>query len=422
MNHMLRLNTRPAILRRRLERRPGGFSLLEMLVALSMSAVILTVTTSALVTNITNEKRARARSAMMREGAFASAVLTGALRNAGLGVPVSPHLDNGELHTHVVTVGTTHTVGIVADVARPHRHLATFGELHGRAPFSGSDCPSDPGYNAAATGPAHRHAYLAWHTPNNGACMPGSGTLSCRIEATSQFFPNELAGQRCTSWGHRMCPWGMGRLSPNEPFQIIAAGGLWTDAVFPTAPALEEKRNTFFLELNTGWTDASDTWSNCSGAAPHEVTGGGYVTTLDRIFFRICEKGNLGACNTAVPANPPYVLQRKQCWGRVEPSHANWPNGSNSIASPSALSTDVDCQPDPDAEWESLLSDIEQFRFAFFDSGDATNAPTALTLPLAEADKANVRRFVFEMTLQKDIDGFEVRHDLAGSVAIRNPL
>ena len=52
---MLRLNTRPAILRRRLERRPGGFSLLEMLVALSMSAVILTVTTSALVTNITNE-------------------------------------------------------------------------------------------------------------------------------------------------------------------------------------------------------------------------------------------------------------------------------------------------------------------------------------------------------------------------------
>lgn len=381
-------------------RRGGGFSLIELLVALSLTGMVMALAVGALVQGMKNERLGRIRAELAREGAFATAVLTQSLRQTGLGVPTGGHILSGETHTYAVIAGTSNTVGVVADLPRPHRQYNTFGALYGRAPTN--NC----------TTPAANRRYLAWHTANNGACMPGTGALDCNPEETSIFFPGDSTAAFCEANAtDRMCPWGVGRLNPSERFQI-ASGGSWTGATFPAAPTISNRNGTFYLDLTaiSPYDDiATANWPNCTGNPPHELNGARFVTTLDRMFFRFAGAG-------------PYTLERKQCWGDPEPFDTNWPSSGNAVNALSTVNGTTVCEPAADAAWETLLTDISSFTLTFLDGGTTATAPAALAVPLSEADKAAVRRIDFTFTLSKTRDGRTATQDFVGSVAIRNPL
>lgn len=136
-----------------------GFTLLEMIIALSLAAAVLTMTVAVLFDVSRDSRRNRVRAAMSREGTFIGELLALELRQAGAGVPRGAHIQDSyggagttEFYANVIVAGTDQ-IGIVGDFPRPDANYNTFGILDGAQASTGD-------------------RLVGWHTENNGTCMP----------------------------------------------------------------------------------------------------------------------------------------------------------------------------------------------------------------------------------------------------------
>lgn len=335
----------------------SGFTLLEMVTAVSVASILMAAVFAVYTTAMQRTAYARARSELARDGGFAAYVLTHELRQAGLGVPKGAHIApsdigatdalNSSFHS-VVIVQAPDAVGVVGDFPKPHTSYGTFGLLHNRVPTI-----------------APRRS-LAWHNENNGACMPPG----CSTSESSTFFPGEKGCETSSGQDDRTCPWGLQRLSPGDPIAIVAATGEWTHAF--TLNKFEMQKGPgaqapWTLTLAADWPSAWPNDKNFNpangneGAAPAGLKGVGWVTTLDRVFFR--KNGD--------------VLERRQCWGVPVPGAANWPN-ANTLdlpADPTALGKFSNrCSP-----WEPLARNVEKFSLEYSDRLGAPSTKKATT-------------------------------------------
>src|SRR5207253_8170809 len=128
---------------------------------------------------------------------------------------------------------------------------------------------------------------------NNGLCSPpvagGPAPPSpCDTADTSFFFPGETACRR--SANDRVCPWGMNRVQPGDRIQIVAGNGNWSTAAASAPLQLVGPLGTGALLLSVPFdrNGQDNVWRNADidGAGPGGIIGAGWVTTLDRVFYR----------------------------------------------------------------------------------------------------------------------------------------
>ena len=372
-----------------------GFSLLEVLVASSIGIILLSIIVGIWVQVQTLSVRAREQAALEREVAFAGRLIDQDLRRAGLGVPQGGHIQhrcNGagactptfgtvppaRFYASVIVAAATE-VGILGDVTRPNAQYNTFGVL-----------------SSFRTGGRNT---IAWHTENNGMCMPPA----CSTGATSLFFPGQSG---CVNSAEdRQCPWGLNRVQGGDRIQIVAGNGSWSHAAVGSHPfSMSGALGTNGLALAVPFDRAApDTvWPNIDqdGAGPGGIPGAGWVTTLDRVFFR--KNGD--------------VMERIQCWGDPDPDNAGWPPAT-AAAIPASLtltpqSTGASSPANECTRPEVIARFVDTVRFRYF-TAIGVEVPAPATTAAA---KAAIHRIDYELTLKRAPTGKSGRVIVKGTV------
>lgn len=363
---------------------PRGATLIELMVALALLAIVLSITVSLLVGVIRSGARSRARAELARQGLFASTAMHAELRMAGLGVPQSTglHIADGyagggdtSFDTVVILANATQ-VGVVGDLPRPDAQYNALGMLHNR--------------------PGGSRRNVMWETENNGRCVPDTGGSTCSTATTSKFFPGEDGCDSTADGNDRTCPWGMKRVAVNERIQVVAGNHTWTHAgLLPayTMDAIGVPNGVMSIRLDSDWDAA---WPNEDPIDfPVGISGAGYVTTLDRVFFAL--QGT--------------DLVRIQCRGDPDPQAAGWPDlATNALPAVGSLTiTPAGGTQNVCVGPEVIARNVRSLTFSYFDAAGAVTAT-----------KSAVRRIDWVMVLERSTQGRMVQQDVVGSAAIRN--
>lgn len=422
--------------------RARGFTLLEIMIALGLAAVVLAAAVGIMVTTMKDAQRTRIHSSMTRDGAFVGTLMHVELKQAGLGIPTGTHIQRSQnnnpyygtsqptnFYSRGLIVARTDQIVVQADLPRPDAQYATFGPLDSR--------PTGPVPTAAS---ADTNAVLSvlWHTENNGGCMPPtSATTACNQANTSIFFPGVATADQCilTSTtsdtgraAKRACPWGLARVRAGEQIQIASGDGAWTHAEvedpltivsyggYAQLPSL--LLNSTLSEGAAGFDqsgDNSNTWRNQQyGEGPGGIQGQGWVTTIDRVSYRY-------VAGTA----PLYgTIRRFQCWGDPDPDHAGWPAETDYTSLTRAEAVSVTPVNDDTSlmsvtanyctQEEIVARNVEDVSFTYYDASGA-----AITVDAA-GEKALVRRFDYRIDFRRDWQNRAVRHTVAGSIRMPN--
>lgn len=391
-------------------RRARGFTLLELAVGLGLAVIVTSAAVAVMANVLLSNKRQRLHSELQRDAEFVGQLLTQDLRQAGLGVPSGVHVqdDGGTPALRVYGTGSNGTatdlpigarrvlvagadeVGILGDLARPDSNYAVFGPLANN--FTGSARDS-----------------IAWHNESNGTCVPTNG--SCSMLDDSTFFAGSGASACSTAGTEETCPWGLRRLAVTEPIQIVDGRGNWSHSR-RAAGAFDNAAHNRVLSMQLGrvFDFQGNNWQNDSaGAGPAGFNGQGWVTTLDRVFYRTTASGSSN------------VIERNQCFGDPDPNDADWPSGNAVPASPQGIATPVTAPVTSTGNfactgWETVARNVSSVAFSYFDgAGAAATVATA-------ADRDTIRRIEWVITFQSAdiIANRPVTYTLMGAVALNN--
>lgn len=367
-----------------------GFSLIEVIVALAIGGVLLTTVTSVLTLTLKDSRRTRTHSEIMRDAESVTHLMNTELRLAGLGVPTGAHIDPAYGTSPPVSfygallVGGSNQIGILADLPRPDANYSAFGALHARPTGS-------VGVSA-----------VAWHTENNGSCMADSNANTCVAGRDSTFFADNAAGCATVGTGavfqDRKCPWGMGRVLPGEAIQVAAGDGRWSHAAVTGEVVKVSVDNVFAARLSPGFNAA--VWPNLTRAdGPGGKPGQGFVTTLDRVFYRLAGS----------------TIVREQCWGDPNPNDADWPDAAtNAVSGTPAATGGGGAAASSCTGAEVVARNVSSLAFSYFDASGV-----AVTVA-GGATKRQVRRIDYVIDFAKTIDGRPVLHQVTGSVRLTN--
>ncbi|MBI1947977.1 MAG: hypothetical protein HYS27_19965 [Deltaproteobacteria bacterium] len=414
--------------------KPRAFTLIEVVIAMVMGIIVMGTVVTVILVAVQDSKRARTIAAMQRDMAFVGQLLSSELRQAGLGVPLDQDTVNPPFGEHIVDafggagqttfyakvlVAANSQVGIVGDLARDDANYPPFGSLHS-APLVTGD------------------TRILWHNENNGACAKDSTVGTCRIGDTSLFFPRP-ATAGCTAFANRDCPWGVRRLLPNERIVISDGAGRWATARFGnsiqtvnTAPP-STAYTVDMADLSTGWGMA---WPglvagvsapvgtptiNIAGN-PGEIPGGGYLSTPDRVFFRLTGTG--GATSTCATGAPNYCnIERIRCFGDPDPiGNPEFPRATDNTINGDAGATRASFVVNTGTVksncglLEVVARNVSNLSFTYFDAADAV-----VPFPINTAAlKSSVRRVAYRIIFQKDVAGRPVTFVGSGSVRLQN--
>lgn len=318
--------------------RPRGFTLIELVIGLTVAALVMSAVMQLVGLAIQSFTAARVRLGMSQEANAVAFLLDRELAAAGVGRATGARAGGAETMWMVMREGaanadiplcsasTTNDVRILADVPRPNSNFATYGWLWGQ--------PVAPTCAVPPCGTSNR---VMWMTENNGNCVKGAFGDDC-TDSRGIFFSGEGS---CDSAGDRTCPWGLKRASANEYLQVVAGdgsfeqvrfvGGISSVVTMPTtASATVYVAETSAYRASAqavGWTaDRLD-------AQPNGSRGSGFVTSWDRIRYKL--------------DTTTKKLQRQQCWG---PSDDLMTIAANCAGSATGTA------------WETVLNDVEAFR------------------------------------------------------------
>lgn len=351
-----------------------AFSLLEVMAALGIAAVLITALMNIVVDAENTGRRTRVRADIGNNGTILGAQLRRDLSVAGVGVPSAKNVTtNSDIIYASVIVATPTEVGIVGDLPRPDSNYSTFGLIDDRpAVFQ-------------------KNQHVAWHTESDGGCIPQTSAGSCATGATSLFFPGENGCATTADALDRTCPWGLRRLRGAEPFQVVAGNRQWFSATNNPTLTVDDVGVNQALMVNTGSTFPASWANDGAGSLPNAGAGQGWVTTVDRVFYRFVASSR--------------TIERIQCWGVPDPDHAAWPPATTAAAPTTPCAAPFEGM----AAWETLANNVDSLAFTYFDSAGAS-----VTTVDTAAKKASIRRVEFKITFRKDISGGSVRHEVVG--------
>jgi type II secretory pathway pseudopilin PulG len=359
-----------------------GFSLLELMVAIAIAIALMALVMQILVDAESSGRRTRVRAELAANAVIASQMLRNDLVLAGLGVPsgVDQATASKQFSTSMLVASPT-SFGMVGDLARPDANFNTFGFITDEAAGGGND------------------HHVSWLTENNGPCLPGSAR--CNTADFSMFFPGENGCASPTSASgatpDRTCPWGLKRLRGGEPFQVVAGNRRWFNA--NNKNPIEAHNHGAGIFIHTGNSFPSGWDANSATSLPNAGAGQGWVTTLDRVFWRY----NSGS----------RQLERIQCWGHPDPSNALWPAATATAVPAAPCGAPFEGQ----AAFDVVAKNVDAVSFTYFDA-----AGNAVTNPATASAKQRIRSVEFKLTLARDVGGKRVEHEQVGGVFLANAL
>lgn len=336
-------------------RRPG-FTMVELLVAGAIGLVVTTTALSFLVAMDRAHARRLRLAELRRTSARVMDQLVGELRQAGLGVPSGTSLEGqGAFAARRVVSGAAAAVGFLADLPRPD------GTLNGHSRLADEQLLGMPASSIAILNEL------------NGDCDVSVGAVSCETGLSTRLFPRAPGGCHVSA-GDRTCPWGLSRYRAAERVWIADESGRWVERSISTGVhATATARRA--LELTP----------SAPPAALRSRSRGGFVSTIDRVFYRL----NAGK------------LERQQCWDAI---------GAPTLA---ALGP---CPGGAGTPWE-VIADAplgSTFTVSYF---DATGA--ALAVPLAPTALPRVERVDLSLHLEQTFGDEVLSSDATQSVSFR---
>jgi type II secretory pathway pseudopilin PulG len=366
---------------------PRALTLVEVLVALTINAIVLSTVVVLFAGSAKRAAIARTHNALARDGAALADLLRRELGRAGLGMPRGPRVDDATalFDTSLLLAGTTE-IGVVADLPRPDSSHATMSLLSGNV-------VNDEG------GAFDSSRSLFFFNESNGNCQPdgllGTGA-TCSTAASSTFFPGREGCKVGSLASDRTCPWSLGRLVDGERFVVVLGDGHWLQARNETPLAFDASHHLVLLKtaapLDPNWS-LSKTHKH-----PLGVSGPAYVATVDRLFFAWSPETR--------------KVERIQCFDEA-PAPTDPAYGTGDTTTLPSF-TAARCTATP-THREVVARHVESLAFTYFDAAGASVG----TAPLPTAAlKASVRRVDFRIVFKDEAHGEEVRYELTGAVPL----
>ena len=385
-----------------------AFTIIEILVALTLGVVVLGTTVSLAVLAGQDHDAGRRRAHLARTASYLDRNLSRDLRHAGLGMPTGPFhtgtfgSGTGRFNAPIL-IGTTDSIGIVGDLPRPDADGAPFGSL-----------ASIPGSSGIGGSPGA--ARFWWFNDNTGTCIPSTTVTatSCKLSKTSRLMPGAGECNAVGAGNDPTCPWGLRRLVADEYFVVIAGDGSWALAKMPSTAgianalvAAPDGRHLLFQSASAVGGDWDPVrWRNVDPQvdAPVALRGQGYVSSPDRVFY--FKQGR--------------TLQRVQCTGAPDPDNAGFPSANvTTMPNVAALAYTLPGgrTPGPTCVGPELIADhVESAVFTYIDKDGA-----ALALPLDGPRKRQVRGIRWRIAFRDARGGRQtVNETVEGAVALRN--
>ena len=373
-----------------------GFSLIEVTVALSIGAIVMTVAFNVFITAKGTAVEAATRGQMARDAQLVMDRLGKDLSYLGAGVP------SGICGDASCTNGSS---------LRPSVRRALSDNLVflGDAPFPNADLPGAVTVtrfagDANSTDIAVSSELSDRCTPHAGATIASTAYRCSTALSSLLVTPTALASPADDCFKdnetRRTCPWALNKwqlngatpsvmnlvvVAPSGDFSVRKWAGTYAvvnnyDGIRLTAatagPAILT-RNVFFTAV-----------------------GGAAFVSLDRIFWALEDAGG-GACS-----GDDCVLKRRQCWGEIEnPDATDFPDENDTFFG--TAETISNCSaPQDGTPWVTIADHIESFTFRYF------QGTTELTAPLIVGDLPNVRAVDVELVIKVDVpgDGPVLRH------------
>ncbi len=372
-----------------------GFTILEVLVALTLGVVVLGTAVSLAAVASEQGAAARRRAHLARTASFLDLTLARDLRHAGLGMPTGPFHSGtfgggpGRFNAPIL-IGTATSVGIVGDVPRPDADAAPFGSL--------ATLPGGPGR-------------FFWFNDVTGICIPSLGNIrGCAISDTSRVLTGVGGCNRIGGGIDANCPWGLRRVLPDEYLVVTAGDGSWALARMPALGAALVRApaphgDHLLLQsagLPADWVAARWPNANPSVDPPTALRGQGFVATLDRVFY----------------VHSGTTISRIQCMGTPEPDNTGFPD-KDALVVPSVAALSYapsGGQPRTTCVGPELIADhVESLAFTYVDAAGA-----ALAVPLNAADKRATRGVRWRVAFHDRRGTHPVREVVEGAIALRN--
>jgi prepilin-type N-terminal cleavage/methylation domain-containing protein len=398
-----------------MRQRAAGFTLIEVLVSLSIAAILATSAIAVFLTVRLSALEAAARAQMARDGQVALDTLEHDLRFFGAGVPL---VENGD-------IGTTASGQSLLPILRVARddNLVFLGDLpYPNAELSGLASLAYVGDNGSD---AHR---IAVTSETSGSCIPpmsSSGMLACRTSQTT-LLPGLQSAADCTGatqpvddnldadrlLGARTCPWGMNKWLPGAggivALTLVDSNGRWHERQNRNGEIGDDPVDNRFLGTHLQHDFPSSNGQDVSRAIFFGNAGGSYVAVMDRVFYAVEQTAAAGtAC--ARTAGGDCALRRRQCWGRLlDPSSAGFPAaGTSSFVG--STTTPAECatgQPISDGTpWETVVSGVESITFRYFGDASVPLLGGGSGVPLSSTQAAQVKALEIELRLRRKIPG-----------------
>lgn len=369
--------------------RDRAFTIIELMVALALGAVLTTAATATLLVARFAATESALKASMARDGQLVMDNIERDLAYLGAGVPKAANADTagaavGRSMLPVVRAGLTSNLVFIGDLPYPNAEvpgIAGLARVNGGAPsrtltvtdeISGPCVP--PANNAGAP-----------CLTSNSTLVPGTYVAADDCDASQ---PTA-----------RTCPWGMRKWqngSGGDTFlTFVDVAGNWysrkVTGINAGTPVVAFEGRYTGVALTAGFPGGA----GADNIDPTTFLGAGYVGNIDRVLYALEDPGAPGsACATSTCA-----LYRRQCWGSVgDPTAAGFPTaGTSFVGTTSALSG---CAAGTDGTgWETLATGISSFSFTYYQN------TAALSAPLNAGDRTNVRAVEVNLTMTKKIPG-----------------
>lgn len=355
--------------------RRRGFTLIEVVIGLTMAVFLAATAMSFLVTIRKHAVEASVRAQMNRDGQVLLDLFEHDLVYFGAGVPFGLGPSGQDL-IPAARRSHTHALAFVGDLPYPNT------EVNGVMMVGGVTVGA---LSASVT------------SELSGACRPpGAAAAANRLCDTRRYnslgLPVVGSGCSTSALGARTCPWGMRKWQRDNNSRVGVT------LIRPDGTFDNYEHSADFSSLGAGRiVDVSDTAHlDLSAGAPFVGADSGVgsaFTHLDRVFWAIEQDGAAAGteCTTTC------ALFRRQCWAPGGlPDNAGFPSFANAYygidQNPSGCVVNT---PTDGTNWEKVASGISAAQFFYFWGGSWQGAATTAN------DADDIRGIALEVTFRR---------------------